>query len=72
MKLIPLARRSRLATLGLAITAFALLGTAVLLGTTEAYRFGLALSLVVVFNLALLHNLRQARTIARHRRRKSP
>jgi hypothetical protein len=59
------------AGIALAITALALTGTAVVVGTAEAYRLGLAISLVAAFNLALLHNVKQARAISRHRRHKT-
>jgi hypothetical protein len=74
MKLIPLTRRARLAFIGVTvtITALALLGTAVVIGPTEAYRLGLALCLVAAFNLALVHNLKQAHAISRRARRKNP
>ncbi len=71
MKLLALTWRA-LAGIALAMAAFVLIGTAVVAGTTEASRLGLALSLVAAFNLALLHNVRQAHAISRHRRRKNP
>ena len=71
MKLIPLRRRGRLAFAGITLAISALLGTAVVAGTTEAYRLGLALCLVTAFNLALAHNLRQAHAMSRRSRRKN-
>jgi hypothetical protein len=56
----------------LAFAALALMGTAVVVGTNEAYRLGLALALVAAFNLALVHNLRQAHAHSRRKRRKNP
>jgi len=71
MKLIPLTRRSRLAFAGVTLAISALLGTAVVAGTTEAYRLGLALCLVAAFNLALVRNVAQAHAISRRSRRKN-
>jgi hypothetical protein len=73
MKPIPLTRHARRAFAGiaLAVAALAVTGTAVLVGTTEAYRLGLAISLVAAFNLALLHNVKQAHAISRHKRHKT-
>lgn len=74
MKLNPLTRRARLAFVGatLAVAAGALVATAVAVGTTEAYRLGLALSLVAAFAFALLHNLTQAHAISRRAHRGNP
>lgn len=71
MKLIPLRRRGRLALAGVALAISALIGTAMVAGTTEACRLGLALLLVAAFNLALVHNIAQAHAISRRSRRKN-
>jgi uncharacterized membrane protein YqjE len=74
MKLLPLTRHTRraLAGIALAVAALALMATAVLVEVVEAYRLGLAMSLVAAFSLALLHNMKQAHANSRHKHRKNP
>jgi hypothetical protein len=65
----PSTPRPRRAAAGAMALALGLLCTGVLLGAEDAFRVALAVSLLVAFALAVLHNFRQAQAASRYKRR---